>query len=128
MNVIGKLISLWFDWKSFNQTMRDWLGGDGKPVPPKVSQRRADMCLDCAFNAKGFAVEAIGDAVRHHLSAKRKMSLSVSGEELLHTCSLCRCALPLKVHVPIKHIRAYQREEVRQKIRERKPECWQLFG
>ena len=106
--------------------MKEWIGEGGKPVASKVSQARADMCLDCRFNRTSPMMEQLGSTMKRHLAAKKRMKLEVVGEVLLHTCKLCRCPLVLKIHVPFKHIRAYQREEVRQAIMKGKPMCWQL--
>ena len=120
-----KLIGLWRDYQTYRRTMREWLGEGGQPVTRATSQARTDMCLDCKWNKPGTAIELLGKFMRV-LQAKNRAKLSVAGEELLHTCSLCSCHLPTKVHVPFKHIRAWQREEVRQKITHGKAECWQL--
>jgi hypothetical protein len=124
--IFQRIKTLWRDFQTFRWTMKEWLGDGGKPVATKVSQARADMCLDCKFNVKNVMTEIFGDAYRRHLAAKRWMKLEVVGETLLHTCKLCSCPLPLKIHVPFKHIRRYQREEIRQAIKKGKPECWQL--
>jgi len=126
MIFLKSFLGLWRDYQIFRRTMKEWLGDGGKPVATKVSQARADICLDCKFNVKNVMTESFGDAYRRHLAAKRRMKLEVVGETLLHTCQLCRCSLPLKIHVPFKHIRAYQREEIRQAIMKGKPACWQL--
>jgi hypothetical protein len=125
--VIQRLKQWWLDYQTFRLTMKEWLGDGGKPVSPKVSQARADMCLGCRFNRTSAMMEQLGSTMKRHLAAKKRMKLEVVGEVLLHTCKLCRCALVLKVHVPFKHIRSYQREEVRQAIMKGKPECWQLI-
>ena len=104
--------------------MREWLGAGGKPVGAVEAQRRADQCFGCHFNVSGSALA--GDVAKRHVEAKARLRLAVVDEELLHTCGLCRCYLPLKVHVPMLHIRRFQREAVREAIRAGKPTCWQL--
>lgn len=128
MHLFLKLISLYRDYRTFRQTIKEWLGESGRPVASDVSQSRADMCLDCKFNVKHPPSEIVGAAVIAHLEAKHRMKLSVQGEELLHTCGLCRCHLPLKVHVPIIHIRRHTRQTVLDAIRAGKKECWQLLN
>lgn len=125
-SLFQRLKQWWLDYQTFRLTMKEWLGEGGKPVAPKVSQARADMCLDCRFNRTSAMMEQLGSTMKRHLAAKKRMKLEVVGETLLHTCKLCRCALVLKIHVPFKHIRAYQREEIRQAIMKGKPDCWQL--
>jgi hypothetical protein len=126
MIFLKSFLGLWRDYQTFRRTMKEWLGDGCKPVATKISQERADMCLDCKFNTESVFVEAFGDSYIRHLEVKKRMKLEVVGESLLHTCRLCRCDLKLKIHVPFKHIRAYQREEIRQAIIKGKPTCWQL--
>ena len=125
-SILQRLKQWWLDYQTFRLTMKEWLGEGGKPVTPKVSQARADMCLDCRFNKTSVMMEQLGSTMKRHLAAKKRMKLDVVGEGLLHTCKLCRCSLVLKIHVPFKHIRQFQRESVRQEIQAGKKDCWQL--
>jgi hypothetical protein len=128
MKIIQKLIRLWRDFRSFRSTMNEWLGEGGHPVDSSVAASRALQCRGCAFNQRGSGyVDSAAGAFKRHLEAKMKARLSVLKEEELHTCQLCRCYLPLKIHVPHVHIRAFQREDVRQAIMKGKSDCWQLF-
>jgi hypothetical protein len=120
------LVTRWRDYQTFRQTMREWLGEGGKPVDSEVSQARANQCLDCKFNRKSMLPDTFGGAFVRQLEAKKRMKLTVGGEELLHTCQLCRCSLHVKIFVPFKHIRQWQREQIRQAIIKGKSDCWQL--
>lgn len=113
--------------------MRRWFGDDLTPVSPEVSQARADICTKikdgtpCAFNKPGFRpVEAAAEFLRLLAERKNDLKLSVSGEENLHTCELCWCHLPTKVHVPLKHILAETPNAMLDKIRQAQPACWMI--
>lgn len=83
----------------------EWLGEGAVPVPIEVAQRRANVCLECPENRDGHSLLRLtADAVRaiaEQLNAKEHLKLRVEGEEKLYSCAVCRCALKLKVHVPI---------------------------
>lgn len=108
-----------------------WLGDGGKPVEPDLSQARADVCLHvasgnpCPHNQPGFSpVERIADIIRQQTEAKNNLKLTVEDEENLHTCALCWCALPLKVHVPLNHILSGTPPAMLEKFRREQPKCW----
>ena len=126
---LNKLLQFWSDYKVFRATVKSWLGEGGKPVSPEIANNRAAQCLGCDFNVGGtMSREMASDAAKKVLEAKNRLKMRVQGENLLHTCELCRCYLPLKVHVPMVHILRFQRESVRETIRSGKPDCWQLNG
>lgn len=121
-------LTFWRDLQTFRKTLKEWFGDGGKPVDASVSSVRALQCRGCVFNQHGTRyMDSAAKAFKRLLEAKSKLRLSVLKEGELHTCKLCRCYLPLKIHVPSVHIRSYQREEVRQLIMKDKPDCWQLF-
>ena len=125
--MIKWLINLWFDLQTFRCTMKEWLGEGGRPVDSSVAAARALQCRHCVFNQHGAGyTQFTAGVLKRHLEAKMKARLSVLKEAELHTCQFCRCPLVLKIHVPFAHIRAYQREDVRQAIIKGKPDCWQL--
>jgi hypothetical protein len=110
-----------------------WLGDGGKPVDPTVSQDRADVCLHvasgnpCPHNQPGFSpIERIAEVIRQQTEEKNKLKLAVNGEEGLHTCALCWCALPLKVHVPIQHILSGTPGAMLEKFKREQPKCWMV--
>lgn len=110
-----------------------WLGDGGKPVEPALSQARADVCLHvaggnpCPFNKAGIEpVQRIAEIIREQTEQKNELKLSVQGEENLHTCSLCWCALPLKVHVPIDHILSGTPAPMLAKFKQEQPKCWMV--
>lgn len=127
--MLSKIIRFFRDVRSFRATMAEWLGDGGGPVAHTLAQQRANQCRWCQFNHEsGTAKGAVGEAVRRQMAAKGRLGFRVSCESDLGECSLCRCWLPLKIHVPHAHIRRHQREEVRQAIKAGKPDCWQLFS
>ena len=127
MGLNMNLIQLWRDWQTYRKTVKEWLGEGGRPVRQQEAELRALQCRGCVWNQHGSGyVDSAAAVLKRHLEAKLRLRLSVLKEEELHTCKLCRCFLPTKVHVPMAHIRAYQPESVRQAIINGKYDCWQL--
>ena len=91
------------------QILREWLGNDAVPVEQEKAEARASVCVHCPKNYKArwweSAVGAIADAIRRQIEVKNKISMKVSVENEIGMCRCCGCALPLKVFVPIGHIR-----------------------
>ena len=127
MKLLIRIRQFWSDYKVFRGTVKSWLGDGGRPVTAETANKRAAQCLDCDFNRGGtMSREMASDAAKRLLGAKARLKMSVQGEEGLFTCKLCRCWLPTKVHIPMQHIRRFQRESVREAIREGKKDCWQI--
>jgi len=85
--------------------LKDWLGDGANPVEKELAQTRANTCLQCLSHTTHYQfTETIANAVRIQIGLKNKLQLRVDGEKQLHTCSVCGCAMRLKVHVPIEHI------------------------
>lgn len=107
------------------QILKDWLGDGATPVPSVQSQARADICLRCTFNTSGFKpIAAVAEIIRQQVEKKHELKLTVSGEENLHTCDICWCHLPLKVHVPMQYILENTPEPMLEKFRQDQPACW----
>jgi hypothetical protein len=111
--------------------IRRWFGDGLTPVYPEISQARANVCTTinngtpCQFNNPGFRpVEAAAEFLRLLAEQKNDLKLSVEGEDKLHTCELCWCHLPTKVHVPLKHILSETPQPMIDKIRQEQPACW----
>jgi len=105
----------------------DWLGDHAKPVPIEIAQRRANVCLECPENQDGHSLLRLtADAVRaiaEQMNAKEHLKLRVEGEERLHACRVCRCPLPVKVHVPLATILERTDQET---LNSFPPYCWLL--
>lgn len=109
-----------------------WLGKDGVPVSPALSQQRAAICAGagsapCPKNGKGaltryFTVPA-SEFIRKQLGMKHDLELSTSHDENLGVCEACGCPLKLKVHTPIADIREHMSPEEKTKL---DPRCWIL--
>lgn len=107
--------------------LSDWLGQGGTHVPNAEAQRRAAICLACPLNQnqqKGMAFAAI--QFRRYVASKNQANLHIEGEENLKVCVGCQCYLPLKCWIPMENITPYLSEESMLKMRESKPDCWQL--
>ncbi len=108
--------------------LKDWLGDGGRPVSQELSNARAKVCVDCPYNTKIKLWErlksAAADVVISHLEVKNGMSISVDKENELGMCRICSCVLPLKVHVPLKHIVQNTSSDTFKMFGEMKPDCW----
>ena len=106
------------------KVLNDWLGEGGFPVSQSQAEARAFICKTCPLNVhpnwwNKFFKNPIAKAMRQHLVVKNHIGLQVTGEDALHVCRPCGCALPLKVFVPIKHIQAHHKPE-----HTYDPRCW----
>jgi hypothetical protein len=89
--------------------MSDWLGEGGEPVSKNLAYLRSLHCLECKFHGGGMWWEKVKDpiasAIKKALELKHHMKLSLPNEKELEMCLVCGCAMRLKVHVPIKHLK-----------------------
>lgn len=96
----------------------DWLGNsDGQAVPAQLAEWRASVCTagnlgqPCRFNTAPnwwhTIKSAIAETIRKELALKHQLSYRTSRDSSLHMCKVCGCCLPLKVHVPIRHIKEH---------------------
>jgi hypothetical protein len=128
MNIFKLILSHVQRAKTFRQTLKGWFGEGAHPVPASVAQKRANQCCACNFNVRrSTGSEILPALVVRRVEAKNKLKLSVEGEWQLRTCHLCSCYLPLKVQIPILHLRQHMRQEVVDAIHEGKPDCWQIM-
>jgi hypothetical protein len=109
------------------KTILSWTAQGLKPAPPGVAQGRAHICIDCPHNRPGFKpVEEAAEFIRQAVEWKNNQKLEVQGEEKLHTCDLCFCHLPTKIHVPIEILLKDTPSAMLADIGEKKPDCWLL--
>lgn len=103
----------------------DWLGKGGSPVDSSLSESRASVCRTCEHNVEpGWwekAKFAVAEVIRKELEIKNRMEIKVSCESELHMCRICGCCNPLKVHVPIEHVKEHTPAVIMQKF---PPWCW----
>lgn len=114
--------------------LKDWLGEGGVPVSPEQANSRALACASgddgrpCANNIEAgwwdrnvkhpIAVEII-----RQLEVKTRLKIETHFDNDLHVCRVCRCCLPLKVHVPIKFVAQHTSPEM---VSAMPQFCWQL--
>lgn len=99
------------------QILKDWLGEGMQPVSPELAAHRSLSCITgyegkpCPHNREAkwweSAKGAVAGYILEQLAIKNRAKVSVPLEESLKMCAACGCALPLKVHVPIKYIQAH---------------------
>lgn len=101
----------------------DWLGSGGIPVAQECAQDRANICLKCPNNTPDSALTVeVAKGIKMFLGFKNRMKLRVDGEKSLHQCSVCTCALRLKIWTPI----AVVRKRMDESEISRYPDfCWQ---
>lgn len=110
----------------------DWLGDGLKPVAQELAQSRSDVCTGrvsgkrCPHNNPGFRpVEAIAEIIRSWSEKKNYMTMEVIGEDKLHTCAICQCHLPTKVHVLMETIMGRTPQAMFEKFSAEAPSnCW----
>jgi hypothetical protein len=107
--------------------LTDWLGAGMKPVDASLALKRSKVCLKCPMNQLGDfwqRVEAhIAKTIRTVLEIKSDLDLKLPDEDKLHSCTACDCWTPLKVQVPIEHIKEQTDSETLAKLH---PKCWIL--
>ncbi len=112
--------------------LSDWLGDDWRHVTREKADHRGLACLrgnggqKCPYNVEPNWWERvktrIAEVIRAQLAIKKKLAMTTTFDDQLHMCQQCGCALQLKVHVPIEHIKAHTSPEVLAGF----PEwCWQ---
>lgn len=97
------------------QVIGEWLGDGAEPVPQVQAESRASICVTCPMNIWPSWWEQHSNKIalwiRNALEYKKSIGLRVTCENALHLCRVCKCALPLKVHVPIEHIKSHTSAE-----------------
>lgn len=122
-------------------TITDWLGDDGKPVAPELSESRASICCGnghhktpatpdgtkCPQNMAGdlisFFTKPVADLLRTQIEERNSMKLSTSKDGQLGVCYACGCPLKLKVHVPLRFIKKHMKPTESNNLDAR---CWIL--
>lgn len=107
------------------EIIHEWLGEGGIPVDREMSCARAVTCEDCDQNEKGTwwetATNMVGAVIRKHLAIKNAAEISTPSDKNIGTCKVCLCNLPLKVQVPIAHIKTHTTPEEIEKF---PAHCW----
>jgi hypothetical protein len=111
--------------------LADWLGDAGKPVDPMVAEFRAQRCMagdsgkPCHLNVEpGWwekAKHLVAEWIKREIELKNGLALHVANEDQLGICKLCGCAMTLKVHAPIEHIKSHTDLE---KLKTAPDWCW----
>ncbi len=103
----------------------NWLGEGLNPVAGELAGARAAVCAGCPQNHAGDWLsrftEPVANMLRAQIAIRKDLNLTTPDDERLHFCEACSCPLPLKVHVPLKHITDHQSDEVKARL---DPGCW----
>jgi len=94
----------------------DWLGDSLEPVPQELAEARAAVCAECPQNGRPDFIQRLegwaASGVKELLELKNGMELKTSKDDQLHHCQICDCALKLKVHAKMEHIKAHTGQRV----------------
>ncbi len=124
MSLAAQIISEFRQTANGAAIIDDWIGSGGMPVPLPHAEARAFICKSCPLNVSRnwwhtFFTNPIARAIRKTVEIKNQIGLSVSCEDELGMCKGCGCAIKLKVHVPIEHMKAHHKPEYKYD-----PRCW----
>lgn len=94
--------------------LMDWLSSGGDPVAPELSAKRAAICVACPKNQPGsWYTVAPAQIIKATLEKWKTLrqekgqpvfELKTPSDEALKSCDVCKCLMPLKVHVPLSNI------------------------
>jgi hypothetical protein len=107
------------------RTLQDWLGDGGVPVSRELAESRSAICEDCPQNSKShwslFFTAPIAKGFAKLIEIKNEMKLHTPSDAKLGACKACDCCLPVKVWVPLTHIKCNMSKETEGKLADR---CW----
>lgn len=109
------------------RTLNDWLDSGESPVPQEQSNARASACAACPKNGAGdftkwFTTPA-SEVIRRQLSVLAERKISTNLDAKLNICEVCLCPMKLKVHTPMKFIKAHLSDSVIDELRQVQG-CW----
>ncbi len=102
------------------EALHDWLGVEGRPVDPIISEARAKICVtgnqgqSCPHNIEAHwwdrVKSSIARWIRAELEVKEMMKVATPWDAQLGMCACCGCCLSLKVHAPTRIIKEHTTE------------------
>ena len=114
------------------KTLTDWLGEGLHPVSQALADHRSLACVSgnngepCPHNKAPRwwekAKDSIAEHMRRQVEIQNQLEITTPFQDSLHVCELCGCCMRLKVHVPMKHIKAHTPEG---RFERMPPFCWQ---
>ncbi len=109
------------------KTLNEWIDSGEPPVATELSAKRAAICAACPKNTPGdfttwFTKPAAG-AIQKQIEKVADRKLSTPSDAVLNVCGVCLCPLKLKVHTPMKYVKAHLSEAVFREL-ELVPGCW----
>lgn len=106
----------------------DWLGSGAQPVEQALAERRAVTCVACPKNVDGaWYTEGPAELIKKAVESWKKVTGKTDFEftnqqgDKLKSCDVCKCLMPLKIHVDLKHILSKTSAEVMAEFPEA---CW----
>lgn len=127
--IISRLMGRFRKANTGVQTLSDWWGSGGNPVPAVVANDRAMTCSMCPQNEKNpdwfslFTVP-VADRIQSLIEERKQMKLETPNDEELGRCRACDCPLKLKVHVPLEEIKRHMKPQEASKLDQ---SCWILL-
>lgn len=106
------------------EILTTWIGSGGEVVSQELAQTRTGVCLSCPYNLPGVEfVEAAAALIKAQLALRHEMGLNTISDDRLHSCSKCSCPLPLKVWVPLAHLKKTTSDFTLMKLKDVE-NCW----
>jgi hypothetical protein len=113
------------------KVLAEWWGNTGHHVSQEQADHRSLACLhgddgkECPHNKTPnwwqTATGKVAETIRRQIAIKEKLSMRTAMDDHLKICHVCKCALPVKIWVPIKHISAHTSQDTIPKF---PPFCW----
>ena len=106
-------------------TIDEFIASGESPVDEDLSNHRAAVCAGCPLNGQGdftrwFTIPA-SELIRKKIEAREERGLETIYDQHLGVCEACLCPLKLKVHFPLKFIKAHMDGETLQAL---DAKCW----
>lgn len=88
------------------EILSDWLGAGGEPETTERATERASICRTCPHNVPAKKIETwLAARIKQYEEVKHSITLKTEHDADIKGCSVCGCWLPLKVWVPVEHLK-----------------------
>lgn len=119
----GRVSKIW----SGTKTLNEWIDSGEPAVDSVISARRAAVCAVCPKNGKGdfttWFTKPAAAAIARQIEKLQDRKLSTPSDGIINICEVCLCPMKLKVHTPMKFIKAHMINSVYDDL-PRSPKCW----
>lgn len=109
------------------RTLNDWLDSGEPPINLERAEQRAEICIKCPKNGQGdftkWFTSPASEVIKRQLAKLHERSITTQHDAKLNICEVCLCPLKLKVHTPMKFIKAHLSDQLLDDLR-KVPDCW----